>query len=619
MQKGCHLVPVASKQSQPPLSLLEWRLSFSSAEKTIAKLLSVLQRKVYLVAKALHYTHLKSFRVLSTYLLKTALFWHCESKENLEIWQYGTISRCFISFLDLIVKFPENRNWPRYFIPNNNLIRHSEVAMIQELQVTILCICNNPLKALQECQNILVSGYVDPCEKSFNATFAPLLKKIESQEKEINPEAFFDCLWEIGNFYLLSQGMKQALHYYKVALVYVQRLGDDTHVDVLDQIKCYAFRCGEIDEAIACAEKQIFLMKKMIMDGKRESTSLYVPQSGKVETKDEYPELEQSEGKRKKNREISNEELKLEETMVPKSVCEFEMSVNQNNKSVCEFEMSVNQNNQEALEEEEKTLWDNSCQYLASRQDEKKMLDKEQDHYVHEGDKQQPDDENKLSVLLSNLGYMYHIHAEQFGLVNQRQYWLNKAEETFKEALSFEHSSALCLEYGNFLLHGRRFLEAKSLLLRGLETLKRTHESSYIVVENDEEKCILDQGIINILDDEGSVAIPSYLYCQYLLVKCFLGLGDHDECHKWLAKLELDCDELNDSDVGKLEALYLVKQALLACNLKNKAEEVKSRIVTLEADENVINTAALVITEDEAEGMVEIDLSQVSRLASFSS
>ena len=264
VQSGCHLVPVASKQSCLPQ--LEWRLSFSKAEKKLAKLLSNLQRKVYLITKALHYTHLKAFGVLSTYLLKTALFWHCE-REYLEVWKQGEIGSCFLSYVELLVSYLEERNWPHYFIPENNLIGHLDADNIQRLLAVLKKIHKKPLKVLQECQNILVSHFYDEDAKSFDVKFSPILSELKSQDVKISAEAFHDTLWETGNFYLFSQGLEQALHFYKLSTVYLKWMEGDTQSDVLQLVKEYALTCGDLDEAIRCSEELVNLIKAS--DGNR--------------------------------------------------------------------------------------------------------------------------------------------------------------------------------------------------------------------------------------------------------------------------------------------------------------------------------------------------------------
>lgn len=254
---GCHLVPVASKQSSFPE--LEWRLSFSKAEKKLAKLLTNVQRKVYLITKALHYTHLKAFGVLSTYLLKTALFWHCE-KEYSRLWQQGEIGSCFLSYVKLLISYLEKRNWPHYFIPENNLIGHLEADNLQGLLAALKIIHTNPLKVLQECQNKLVSHFYDEGANSFDVAFAPILSELKSQDVKISAKAFHNTLWETGNFYLFSQGLEQALHFYKLATVYLKGMDRDTQIDVLQSVKEYAITCGDLEEAIRCSEELVSLI-----------------------------------------------------------------------------------------------------------------------------------------------------------------------------------------------------------------------------------------------------------------------------------------------------------------------------------------------------------------------
>ncbi|KAF0298858.1 Protein MB21D2 [Amphibalanus amphitrite] len=99
---------------------LEWRLSFSVAEKRLARTLSITQRKAYLLVKLVQKCFLARPKVLVTYHLKTLMFWelettqHCWSEEHL----FGRV----LGLLDRIDACLSEHRIPSYFFPENNLI-----------------------------------------------------------------------------------------------------------------------------------------------------------------------------------------------------------------------------------------------------------------------------------------------------------------------------------------------------------------------------------------------------------------------------------------------------------------------------------------------------------------
>ena len=75
--KGCHLVPKNADLDD----ITQWRWSFSEAEAELAKAKNDLQFKCYFLFKCLFYAHLKiegDGKVMSSYLVKTVMFWYCE-------------------------------------------------------------------------------------------------------------------------------------------------------------------------------------------------------------------------------------------------------------------------------------------------------------------------------------------------------------------------------------------------------------------------------------------------------------------------------------------------------------------------------------------------------------
>lgn len=145
--KGCHVVPKSTKPT-PQTKLkqafhcylntddyIDWRLSFSLAEKILVSNLNSTQVKCYMLLKILDGELTRVlFRekeregtlpddpfYLSSYHLKTTFFWVCE-EIPLEDWSEDNLGACLLKVVEKLVLFLEKTTIPNYFIPSSNLI-----------------------------------------------------------------------------------------------------------------------------------------------------------------------------------------------------------------------------------------------------------------------------------------------------------------------------------------------------------------------------------------------------------------------------------------------------------------------------------------------------------------
>ena len=141
---GCHLVPVGHAKSD--LQMMEWRLSFSIAERILVWSFSHVQLQLYAVMKIV----LKEFikvkcrpknYVLCSYFIKTFLFWEFEERD-LNSWQTHNFMSCL---RHLIIKFLQcirNGELRHYFCPRFNLLsvkltREAQTELLQLLEIAI--------------------------------------------------------------------------------------------------------------------------------------------------------------------------------------------------------------------------------------------------------------------------------------------------------------------------------------------------------------------------------------------------------------------------------------------------------------------------------------------------
>ena len=143
---GCHLVPVGH-----PLSArksMEWRLSFSIAERTLVWSFNHTQLQCYAVMKLILKEYVKTKctekhkSVLCSYFIKTFLFWQFE-KTDLSFWQITNLSVCIMSLLREFYVCIQTGVLRHYFVPRFNLL---EIKLTQDAKTQFLQIFSNVIE-----------------------------------------------------------------------------------------------------------------------------------------------------------------------------------------------------------------------------------------------------------------------------------------------------------------------------------------------------------------------------------------------------------------------------------------------------------------------------------------
>ena len=152
---GCHLVPVGYPLSQK--KLMEWRISFSIAERALVWSFNHIQIQCYAILKII----LKEFikvrcspqnQVLCSYFIKTFLFWKYE-KTALSFWRADNLRECVKFLLSEFSKCIQEGELKHYFIPRFNLlsIKLTRSAQIELLQLFDI-IVESDINILKECK-----------------------------------------------------------------------------------------------------------------------------------------------------------------------------------------------------------------------------------------------------------------------------------------------------------------------------------------------------------------------------------------------------------------------------------------------------------------------------------
>ena len=121
---GCHLVAVGYPNSN--MKLMEWRLSFSIAERTLVWLFSHVQMQCYAVLKIILKEYVKNKcseenQILCSYFIKTFLFWKFETTD-LKFWRRDNFGECLRYLLIEFYQCLLEGKIQHYFIPKFNLL-----------------------------------------------------------------------------------------------------------------------------------------------------------------------------------------------------------------------------------------------------------------------------------------------------------------------------------------------------------------------------------------------------------------------------------------------------------------------------------------------------------------
>ena len=154
---GCHLVGVGHPHSDT--KLMEWRISFSIAERTLVWSFNHVQIQCYAVMKII----LKEFiklrcntqnQVLCSYFIKTFLFWKYETTE-LNFWRQNNLRECIMYLLAEFAKCIREGVLRHYFIPRFNLlsVKLTRAAQTELLQLFGIII-QSDISILKECRTL---------------------------------------------------------------------------------------------------------------------------------------------------------------------------------------------------------------------------------------------------------------------------------------------------------------------------------------------------------------------------------------------------------------------------------------------------------------------------------
>ena len=154
---GCHLVPVGHPSSKT--TLMEWRISFSIAERTLVWSFNHIQIQCYAVMKIILKEYIKvrcspKNQMLCSYFIKTFLFWKYETTDQ-NFWRADNFRECIMYLLTEFTRYLREGVLRHYFIPRFNLLA---VKLTPEAQTELLqlfdFIIQSDISIVKECDTL---------------------------------------------------------------------------------------------------------------------------------------------------------------------------------------------------------------------------------------------------------------------------------------------------------------------------------------------------------------------------------------------------------------------------------------------------------------------------------
>lgn len=175
MCSAIHLVPVGHSKSDN--SENEWRYSFTIPERLLAQSLNVFQKACYIIAKILLKAEFPSDKCISSYLLKTTMFWLCE-EIPCENWTDDKMGYFVVMLLYRLQCNLRRQELRHYFIPEYNMVDHMSPKVLSNVSDRLAVCIKDPLKFLFSFieAHKYFGFYVHPSKEIFN----PLIELCKS-------------------------------------------------------------------------------------------------------------------------------------------------------------------------------------------------------------------------------------------------------------------------------------------------------------------------------------------------------------------------------------------------------------------------------------------------------
>lgn len=201
ISSAIHLVPVGHPESSEMDT--EWRYSFTIPERLLAQSLNLVQRTCYVLAKILLKAVMKDNEYISSYFLKTSMFWLCEEVPHAEWRADDKIGSYVLLLLHRLQSFLKSKELKHYFIPENNMIDHIPSSSLDNAIEKLSSCIQDPLPIMFQFMgsNKYFGFYVNPPQELFK----PLIDICRSQQDGVDTGLLYSTirclLWDFIGLY----------------------------------------------------------------------------------------------------------------------------------------------------------------------------------------------------------------------------------------------------------------------------------------------------------------------------------------------------------------------------------------------------------------------------------
>lgn len=214
MEKGCLLVPTSFSETGGE-SNLEWRFSFSVAERMLFEMSNDIQRQTLILLKFVKHFYFRESKILTTYHFKTALFWVTEDMP-LSMWTNENLGKCFLIVLEKMQLFMSSGHFPQFFIEDCNLISKLSPADVKNVIGILNAVREDPVKPLLEFNKIFQVIYL-PYTKHMSEILHAVLQKKNTRpyNRDLAVQSQLEALDELGKQFIIEYSYKEAVEVFK--------------------------------------------------------------------------------------------------------------------------------------------------------------------------------------------------------------------------------------------------------------------------------------------------------------------------------------------------------------------------------------------------------------------
>lgn len=579
LKDACHVVPVGP--SGDIKKGLEWRLSFSKAEQTLIKSLTLIQKEIYVCFKNIA-KNASEPKLCFSYCLKTIFLWSCE-KIPQEHWHRKNFAKLLFYLIDQLIHHFTVADLPHFFIPENNLLTNTSKHCLLTAAKKLVHIRNNPidnfLKYAKSKSKLIGKLWSFDDISEWNATQFETFIKISNLVLCIllNLQKCFKHSRDVLASYTNARGMTdtQVVQTAPMELInafrQTHRLWKNTDVERILRCLAASLSACSNDECLPELVEVIISLAKLfeISDG-----VLYTQFLIGILTLIKFDKEEQIKLVFDSifEQELSRKCYIIQSLLVNLQNEAISIATHQNDHDAAVLRFKLALFLAAAYMDQEKVIkplchcvLKEAYVFLEDKQYMKAMKTYEFIlNYIADSDHS---DEYIVSIAAGNYANLVHIFSYEETNKNSRAKMLQTANDYFDIASEIEinyfKKCGIAVEYANFM-HTQDELDKA---IRCLEVCVKMEDFESSVVYTQQDKRILENHLQSTVNALETLTILALLLAHYYLARCYMSSKNTSQSKHVLETLEKLADDPRLEEENKAMAFLLCAFGYL--NLKN--------------------------------------------------